>query len=177
MIIRNERGFTAAEILIAAVIVTVAFVALARIVPLAGYAVQEGNQLSTATFLADQRLEQIRGVPWTSVPANDCLGISVSATTAPTVPAGATCTLGSTTVNAGGVLTWEADEAAGTISGFSGYARSVRVTDCGASGCAGITDSGMRLVTVTVTYTPVNAGTSVAAAPKSSQVQMIMSQQ
>ncbi len=79
---RNERGFTAAEILIAAVIVTVAFVALARIVPLAGYAVQEGNQLSTATFLADQRLEQIRGVPWTSVPANDCLGISVSSTAA-----------------------------------------------------------------------------------------------
>jgi len=174
---RNERGFTAAEILIAAVVVTVAFVALARIVPLAGYAVQEGSQLSTATFLADQRLEQIRGVPWTSVPANDCFGISVSATTAPTVPAGATCTLGTTTVNAGGALTWESDEAAGTISGFPGYARSVRVTDCGASGCAGITDSGMRLVTVTVTYIPVNAGTSAAAVPKSSQVQMIVSQQ
>jgi Tfp pilus assembly protein PilV len=175
---RNERGFTAAEILIAAVIVTVAFVALARIVPLAGYAVQEGNQLSTATFLADQRLEQIRGVPWTSVPANDCLGVSVASTAAPTVPAGATCTLGSTTVNAGGALTWEADEAATTISGFSGYSRSVRVTDCGGgSGCAGIADSGMRLVTVTVTYISVNAGTSVAAVPKSSQVQMIVSQQ
>jgi Tfp pilus assembly protein PilV len=169
---RNERGFTAAEILIAAVIVTVAFVALARIVPLAGYAVQEGNQLSTATFLADQRLEQIRGVPWTSVPANDCLGVSVASTAAPTVPAGATCTLGSTTVNAGGALTWEADEAATTISGFSGYSRSVRVTDCG-----GGSDSGMRLVTVTVTYISVNAGTSVAAVPKSSQVQMIVSQQ
>jgi Tfp pilus assembly protein PilV len=172
---RDERGFTVAEVLIAAVIVTLALVALANVVPLASYGIQEGNQLSTATFLADQKLEQIKALPWTSAPANDCLGVSFLGVGAPRVPLTATCTLGATTVSAGGALTWEADEATGTITGFPAYSRNVRVTDC-STGCAGITDSGMRLVAVAVTYTPLTAGTGVAATPKSVQVQMIVSQ-
>ncbi len=178
MSLRDERGFTVVEVLIAAVIVTVALVALANVVPLASYGIQEGNQLSTATFLADQKLEQIKALPWTSTPANDCLGVSLLGVGAPRVPLGTTtCTLGATTVAPGGALTWEADEAAGTITGFPAYSRNVRVTDCGAGGgCAGITDDLMRLVTVTVTYTPLSATAAVAAIPKSVQVQMIVTQ-
>lgn len=177
MSLRDERGFTVAEVLLAAVIVTVALVALANVVPLASYGIQEGNQLSTATFLADQKLEQIRGLPWTSTPANDCLGVSILGVGAPRVPLSASCTLGATTVIAGGALTWEADEAAGTITGFPAYSRNVRVTNCGLGpGCTGVTDDLMRLVTVTVTYTPLTAATGVAAIPKSVQVQMIVTQ-
>jgi len=174
---RDQRGFTVAEVLVAAVIVTIAFVALGRIVPIAGYAVQEGYQGSTATFLADQKLELIKDLPWVSTPANDCLGISASATAAPNVPAGATCTLGATTVNGGNALPWEANENTTAITNFNGYSRQVRVTDCGSgAGCMGIVDAGMRLVTVTVSYTPLT-GVGVATAPKSYSVSMLISQQ
>jgi prepilin-type N-terminal cleavage/methylation domain-containing protein len=172
----DQRGFTVAEVLIAAAIVSLAFVALAGVVPLASYAVQEGYQLSTATFLADQKLEQTKNLPWVATPANDCLGISASATSAPTVPALVTCTNGATNIAAGGAVPWLADE--GAVANFPRYSRTVRVTDCGTGGgCAGITNSGMRLVTVAVTYTPLNAtGAAGTRGPKSIRVQMVVSQ-
>jgi type II secretory pathway pseudopilin PulG len=176
MMLTSQRGFTIAEVLIAAFLVTVALVALARIVPIASYGVQEGNQLSTATFLADQKLEQIKNLPWIESPGNDCVGASSASTTAPRVPAGASCTLGVTTVNAGAALPWLADENATSITGFAGYSRTVRIIDCSAVTaplCGGVTDpSYMRLVTVTVTYMPMSAGTSTAVTPKSLQLQM-----
>ena len=174
--LNQERGFTVAEVLLATVIVALAFVALASIIPIASYGVQEGSQSSTATFLADQKLELVRNVSWTSAMANDCLGISASATVAPTVPGGGTCTFGATTVAAGGALPWFADESASAIPGFGGYSRTVRVTDCGvAPGCAGITDSAMRLVAVTVTYTPLT-GIGSAPGPKSVTQTIVMAQ-
>ena len=174
--LNQERGFTVAEVLLATVIVALAFVWLASIIPIASYGVQEGNQSSTATFLADQKLELARNVPWSTAPSNDCLGISASATVAPNVPAGGTCTLGTTTVAAGGALPWFADERASAIPGFSGYSRTVRVTDCGvAPGCAGITNSAMRLVAVIVSYIPLT-GTGSAPGPKSVTQTMVVTQ-
>ena len=172
----DQRGFTIAEVLIAAVIMTLSFVALATVVPIASYGVQEGYQISSATFLAEQKLEQAKNLPWVGSPANDCVGISASSTAAPTVPGGSSCTNGGTNIAAGGAVTWLADEA--SVTNFPGYSRSVRVTDCGTGGgCAGVTDSGMRLVTVTVTYTQGNAtGTVGTTGPKSIQVQMVVSQ-
>ncbi len=173
----DQRGFTVAEVLVAAVIVSLAFVALATVVPIATYAVQEGYQLSTATFLADQKLEQIKDLPWTGVPANDCLGVSASSTSAPTVPGGSTCQLGATTVNAGGALAWEADESTTAITNFNGYSRQVRVTNCGGgAGCMGIVHAGMRLVTVTVTYTSLSTTGSATGGTKSYSISMIVSQ-
>ncbi len=177
--VTDQRGFTVAEVLIAAVIITMAFVALATIVPISTYGVQEGNQATTATFLADQKLEQIRILPWTASPANDCLGISASSTEAPKVPPGAACTMGATTVAAGGTAPGLADESSTAITGFAGYSRDVRVTDCGAvGGCftPAITDSAMRRVTVTVTYTPLSASAGAVAGSKSVQIQMVVTQ-
>ena len=172
----GQDGFTLAELLVAAVIVSLALAALATIVPIATYAVQDGYQLSNATFLADQKLEQLKDVPWKSVPANDCVGVSATTTSAPTVPAGASCTLGATTVSAGGALPWAADESATSITNFHGYSRQVRVTNCGAgSGCMGIVDSGMRLVTVTVSYTPLTVK-GTATGTRSYSVSMLASQ-
>jgi len=172
----DQQGFTLAEILIAAVIMGLALVGLATVVPIAGYGVQEGYNLSTATFLADQKLEQAKNLPWVSSPANDCLGTSASSSAAPTVPAGGQCADGATNITAGGAVTWLADESA--VTNFPSYARNVRITDCGtAPGCGGITDAGMRLVTVTVTYTPLNAtGRTGTTGPKSISVQMVVSQ-
>ena len=172
--VADERGFTIVEVLIAAVIITLALVALATIVPIGVYGVQEGNQTSAATFLADQKLEQAKSLPWTSVPGNDCLGLSASSTVAPTVPAGTTCTFGATAIPGGGAVTWLADET--LASPFAGYSRNVRITNCGsAPGCGGITDPGMRLVTVTVFYTPMT-GTGVAPTPKAVTVWMTVAQ-
>src|SRR2546427_104582 len=75
---RSEAGFTLAEVLLAAVIITIAFVALLSVIPYSTSAVQGGNQTSTATFLANQKMEEAKNIPWTSTPDNDCLGVSAN---------------------------------------------------------------------------------------------------
>ena len=173
--IMNERGFTVMEVLAASAVIGIALMSLLTVVPLGSYGVQEGKQLSTASFLADQRLEQVRNAPWTVNPlpnGNDCLGISASATATPTVPAGTTCTLGAGAQGPGTVTF--SDESAAQITGFPGYSRTVRVTDCNAvGGCTGVTDPKARLVTVTVTYTPMS-GASVTATQKAAVLSMLV---
>lgn len=148
----DSRGLTLVEILIALVIISVGLLGLAVVIPVASYGVQEGNQLTTATFLAEQRVEQVRNALWTDTPDVDCLGVGASA--APTIPGGKSC---STTGAATGAVTFP-DEGSTAIAGFSGYSRAARIVDCGVTACAGVTDAGMRLVTVTVTYTPGSGG-------------------
>ena len=172
---RAEGGFTLPEVLLAAMIITIGFVALLSVIPYSTAAVQSGNQTSTATFLANQKLEEAKNIPWTSIPDNDCLGVSATSGAAPTVPAGKSCTLGLVNVAAGGALTWFADQGTTTITGFNGYSRTVRITNCGVTACAGITDSGMRLVTVAVTFQPLTS-TTTAAATKTITVSMVIAQ-
>lgn len=179
---RSEGGFTLAEVLVCAFIITIAFVGLLTVIPYSAASTQSGNQLSTATFLANQALEEAKSIPWTSAPANDCLGISANQNAAPTVPAGASCTLGGTNIAAGGALPWFADEGSTAITSpdgqrhFSGYSRNIRITNCGVgAGCGGIVDPGMRLVTASVTFQPMTTG-STAAATKTVTVSMIIAQ-
>jgi type II secretory pathway pseudopilin PulG len=142
--LRNELGITVAEVLIAAAILSVGLAALMSVVPVASYGVQDGGQTSTATFLAQQRLEQVRNAIWDAT--SDCVGLSPNATSAPAPSPAGTC--GATAVT-------YPDEA--TVSGFTQYGRSVRITDCGVTACGAVTSSAMRLVTVTVTYRPLSA--------------------
>jgi prepilin-type N-terminal cleavage/methylation domain-containing protein len=170
--IGNENGFTLAEILVASVIIAVGIVALGMVMPLSGFGIQQGNQMSTATFLAEQRLEQVRNATWTGalypspLPAGwtapvDCLGTSAGNS----APSTTTCTV-APCVN-GTACTTFADEASNAIAGFAGYSRTVRVTDCGVgAGCGAapnaIVSANARMAVVTVTYTPstgVGAGT------------------
>ncbi len=60
----DQAGMSLAEILIACVIIAIGLVGLLSAVPTASYGIQEGRQLSTAAFLANQRLEQVRTDEW-----------------------------------------------------------------------------------------------------------------
>src|SRR5262249_47513214 len=136
---QDQRGITIVELMIAVGIIGVGLVALSSAIPIAAYGIQEGNQLSTATFLANQQLEQVRNAQWcaqcgTAGAAKDTLGLSASSTAAP-VGDGATTTF--------------PDETPMTAP-YAGYTRTVRITSCGvAPGCSGITDAGLRQITVT----------------------------
>src|SRR5262249_28371477 len=117
----DQQGFTLAEILIAAVIMGLALVGLGTVVPIAGYGVQEGYNLSPAPSLAARKLEQAKTLPWVRSPATDCLGTSASSGAAPTAPAGGQCAAGAPNIPAGGAVTWLADESA--VTNFPSYAR------------------------------------------------------
>ena len=174
---RKDAGFTLPEVLLAAVIITIAFVTLLSVIPYSSAAVQSGNQMSTATFLANQKLEEAKNVPWGTAPANDCLGLSANVTSAPTVPAGQTCTLNGVTVAAGGALAWAVDQNSTAITNFNGYSRNVRVSDCSVVGSCFplVGDPGMRRVTVSVTFQPMTVS-STAAAAKTVTVTMVIAQ-
>jgi hypothetical protein len=145
---RDERGLALVELLAAAGLIALGLAGVLVVVPVASHGVQESGRLSTAAFLAEQRLEQVRNARWSKVPDIDCIGLGSSG--APTVPAGKTCTVGAATLAAGGVTFADEPDA----SGYPGYGSSVRVRDCGAAACAGVIDADLRLVTVAVTYTP-----------------------
>src|SRR5678816_587426 len=109
-LLRDSRGLTLAEVLIAAAILALGLAALMSVVPVASYAVQDGNQTSTATFLGQQRLEQVRNATWNAI--TDCVGLSPNASSPPAPSPAGTC--GATAVTF-------PDEA--TLSGFAQYAR------------------------------------------------------
>ena len=184
----NERGLTLAEILVAVAIIGLGLVGLAVVIPVSSYGVQEGNQLSTATFLAEQMIERARASTWTGSPAVDCLGVSPGGTTPTGAPVPSLVV--DTSVNpptatiaadCNGVTTTQfADESA--VSGYSQYTRTVRVRDCFVVSCAGVSTGsisahGMRLVGVTVTYRPISAsGGSSAATTKTVYLEWLVSQ-
>jgi prepilin-type N-terminal cleavage/methylation domain-containing protein len=142
---RDQGGLTLAEIVVAIAIIGVGLVALASTIPLSSYGIQEGNQVSTATFLATARLEQIKNVTWTAT--TDDLGVSPSSTAPP--QSGATVTFPDETPVA---------------APYTQYTRTVRITSC-ASGC-GVNDANLRQVTVAVSYQPLT-GVGQATASKS----------
>ncbi len=160
----NERGLTLAEVLVALAIIGIGLVGLLAVVPVATYGVQEGNQLSTATFLAEQGLEQVRNAVWTQVGNLDCLGVGPTA-----APTSTRCDRNSCTV--GVPCTTFPDEP--SVTGYPSYSRIVRVIDCGATACGGVTDSNLRLAIVNVSYRPMT-GTGVASTLKTVRVSLLV---
>jgi len=153
-----------AEILVACVIIAVGLVGLLSAVPTASYGIQEGRQLSTATFLANQRLEQIRNAQWVQCPAADTLGVSASASVAP---------------NAGALITFPDENP--MAAPYGGYSRTVRITtsqpDDPCVGGVGGPNVGLRQVVVTVSYRPSTAtGLSAGGTTKSAIVTMMVAQ-
>jgi len=182
-LISNQHGMTLAEVLVALPIITIGLLALLSAIPLSTYATQEGSQTSTATFLANQRLEQVRNAQWSAQcqvdltlptplvvagPAivSDKVGVSTPSTSAPQDPTA--------------VVTF-ADESP-MAAPYAGYSRQVRITDsvaaapvCNAAGV--MSGTGLRGITVTVTYTPLSAtGKNAVSGPRSVAVSMQIAQ-
>jgi type II secretory pathway pseudopilin PulG len=170
----DQAGMSLAEILVACVIIAIGLVGLLAAVPTASYGIQEGRQLSTATFLANQRLEQARNSEWTSTPDSDCLGKSASAAAPPTAKA---LSVGPPSQCDGAAVTSFPDEGP-MAAPYADYSRTVRITDCSvAPGCGlpltiyACPDqapfvSCLREVTVTVSYrasTATGIGTTKSA--------------
>jgi prepilin-type N-terminal cleavage/methylation domain-containing protein len=153
--ILDRRGLTLPEILAAVAVIGIGLAGLAAVVPVSSYGLQEGRQLSTATFLAEQRFEEARRAAWAAVLDEDCLGVSAGNT----APTSTRCRRpGSTIATAcatGTPCTTFPDEPA--VAGAGGYARTTRVLDCAvAPGCGmapyTVHDAALRQVTVTVSY-------------------------
>ena len=154
--VTNQHGMTLAEVLVAIAIIGVGLAALAAAIPIAGYGIQEGRRVSTATFLANARLEQAKNAVWTTTPDVDNLGVSS----------------GSAAPQTAGITTFPDENP--IAAPYTAYTRTVRVTDCSAGGgCAGITNANLRQVTVTVTYRPLT-GVGQSPATKSATVTMLI---
>ena len=165
-LISNQRGMTLAEVMVALPIITIGLLALLSTIPLSTYATQEGSQTSTATFLANQRLDQVRNAQWMA--------------TCPPTPRGTSLASPHPRrrLRQWGGNTTFADENP-IAAPYAAYTRQVRVTDpiasttvCGATGVISGT-YGLRTVTVTVTYRPLSA-TGASAAPSSRSVTINM---
>ena len=155
----DQAGMSLAEILIACVIIAIGLVGLLSAVPTASYGIQEGRQLSTAAFLANQRLEQVRNAQWVQCPApgapTDTLGVSAGSAPA-----------------SGGTTTFP-DESP-IAAPYGDYTRTVRITDVQPADACGGANLGLRQVTVTVSY---RASTATGlGATKSAIVTMSMAQ-
>jgi hypothetical protein len=137
-----------AEVLTALALLAVGLSALASAIPVAGTAVSEGADLSTATFLAAARLEEVRAAAWSAAPPVDRLGVSGAPFSAP---------------QSGSVTTF-ADEAS-LPDPYSRYRRQTRILDCGLPpGCGAVMSARLRQITVTVAYRPVTpSGMAVLA--------------
>jgi prepilin-type N-terminal cleavage/methylation domain-containing protein len=167
-----ERGFTLAEVLVASAVVAVGLVGIAVLVPVTSYAIRDGGQLSASTFLAEARLEQVRGAPWSvqaSGEVSDCLGLSASADDA---PATTDCA-----GRAGRHVTF-ADDAPGTLAPpFESHTRTVRITSCEVPGACPVQSPRLRRVTVTVGYVATSgAGGSTTGAHRPVALTSIVAQ-
>lgn len=148
-----------AEVLTAVAVVGIGLSALISALPAAGAAVSEGARLSTATFLACARLEEVRAAPWSVAPPVDRLGVSAALLSPP--QSGSTTTF--------------VDEMA-LPDPYAGYSRQVRILDCGLPpGCGGVISDRLRQVTVTVAYRPVTVS-GLAALDKAVSLTTLVAQ-
>lgn len=182
---------TLAEILVALVIISIGLVGLASVVPLSSWGIQEGNQMTTAVFLAEQRLEQLKGMRWsaadasTSLEANDCLGSSGTSASnwsfsGGNAPTTATCSSTNPPDDANYTTATYSDEtpSANTLTApYGNYTRQARVKPCDAAGAnCGVSSAALRYVTVRVTYTPLQGLAGVATAQKYVELSMLVAQ-
>ena len=152
--LRDSAGMTVVEVIIALGVITVGLVALIAAMPLSTSLIGESNRKTTATFLAQQRLEQIKNAQWTA--AADTLGGAGSNGTA-------------------AVAQWP-DEGYNTIvipmgagnASYPRFRRQVRIRDCSVVACSGIPtatagSNTLREVTVTAFFLPLSGvGTALA---------------
>ena len=126
---RHDRGFTLVEVLVATFITTTGLIAVAMGLQYAATGIETGRGETTATFLAEQKVEQLKAialVDWTNA------ALDPGTTTEYCPPAGAGCT---------GTITMGSHRRASTITNNPG----------------GTCTTSCKLVRVTVLYRPISA--------------------
>lgn len=83
--LQGEEGLTLAEVLIAAAIITVAFLGIAGLFPTAYQNVRYGGHMTQASSVAQEMLELIRTQPFTTIPSYNGLDTRVRPTVTGTV--------------------------------------------------------------------------------------------
>jgi type II secretory pathway pseudopilin PulG len=160
-LLRDTAGMTVAEVVIALAVITVGLLALVSTMPLSTSAIAGSNLKTTAAFLAQQRLEQIKNAQW---------------------DAGVDTLHGAGSNGDAAVDPW-LDEGYNTIVIASGpsnanyprFRRAVRIADCSVVSCSGIptgtvSANTLRQVTVTVSFRPLTGPGTVSAGEESVQV-------
>ncbi len=174
--VADERGMTLTEILVALVIISIGLVGLASVMPISSYGIQEGNQRSTATFLAEQRLEQLKAAQWTWNPTTgtvDCLGASGNNTSTWTFSGGNPP--GNFSSCAWANFNDETPSSNPLPTPYTDYTRQARIQPCDAAGSAcGVSDATIRLVTVRASYTPLQGIGGVATAQEFVELSMLI---
>ena len=145
----NERGFTLAEVLVATFIIVVGLVALASGFQFATNGVATGRGETVASFLAEQRLEQLKALAMSNY-----YGTATPAWTASlTLQDASNVTEYCQTTNIGATGTNCQTTA---ITGVASYVRVTRVSDNpGGTGCTGVAPLLCKRIWVNVTYRPV----------------------
>ena len=181
-VLRDSAGMTVVEVIIALGVVTVGLLGLITVMPLSTSQIGQSNLKTTATFLAQQRIEQIKNAQWTKaypgVAAADCLGGAVSngmaavSNTDPGCPdrANRWPDEGYDTIAFPGAANCGATDR----SGGCRFRREVRIADCSTVICSEISTATsvaagdtLRQVTVTVYFRPL-AGTGMTQATEES---------
>ncbi len=107
----DARGFTLVELLVAVALIMIGLVAVMQLFPLGTQGMDTGRKQSTAVFLGEQKIEQIKA--W-------ALGTAAGQGFATVVKPGGTC------ANAGNPC---ADDLTNTIPGYPEYSRLVIITN------------------------------------------------
>ncbi|HMH51885.1 MAG TPA: hypothetical protein VK548_16735 [Candidatus Acidoferrum sp.] len=167
-ILRDTAGMSVVEVVIALGVIMVGLVALLATMPLSTSSIAQSNLKTTATFLAQQRLEQIKNAQW--CPTCGGAGAAVD-------------TLGGGGSNGGAAVAQWPDEAYNTIVVPSGntnasyprFRREVRIADCSVASCSGIaigtaSANTLRQVTVTVFFFGLTGAGLVTANEENVQV-------
>jgi type II secretory pathway pseudopilin PulG len=161
-LLRDTKGMTIAEALISLSIISVGLLALLGTMPLSTSGIAESNFKTTATFLGQQRLEQIKNAQW-------CGACGVGGATVDTLGGGGS--------NGNAASAQWPDEAYGTIalpagsacpaanpsvSCYPQFRRQVRLVDCSVVSCSAVNTgtpsvATLRQVTVTVFFRRISA--------------------
>lgn len=151
--LRDHRGSGVVEVLIALGVVTMGVQALIAALPVGTSHVHAAQLRTTATFLAQQRLEQIKRGRWTA--DSDTLG-------------------GLGADGRGPVAEWPDEDyrrlsvpspagcAVVPDGCYPGFRRQVRISDCSVTACSGVSVgtagiAGLRQVAVTVFFAPLSS--------------------
>jgi prepilin-type N-terminal cleavage/methylation domain-containing protein len=150
----GQHGFTLVEVLVAVLIIMVGLVAVASGFQYATSGVATGRGETIATFLAEQRVEQLKTVAMTNYDPPYPAGLSLAAGT--TTEFCQTSTIGATASNC----------QAAAITGTTSYTRVTTIIDIttDAGRCTGVAPLLCKRIRVTVTYRPVTSSGDVSQA-------------